>query len=240
MRSRPPFPPRQRGAALLLLVAVLGMAGAALLMSAYRPAGDDLRHEQRTQRQLAAAREALLGYAAQYGRLPRPAASAIDGTESAQPCERADSCSGFIPWVTLGIEGTDSWGKLLRYSVTPAFTAAPILPLTPGDRQVLGRNRRGEYIELAGRRPCELYAQCPPAVIYSSGKNNLGTSSQGVAQAAGVGTDLDERSNDVAVSQFISRARSDDPRSAGGEFDDLVVWLPIQQVNARLRATRAH
>ena len=73
---------RQRGAALLLLLLLLGLGAAALLMGAFgRP--DPGPRERATLAALAGAREALLGYAARTGRLPRPAASALDGRESA-------------------------------------------------------------------------------------------------------------------------------------------------------------
>lgn len=220
-----------------MLLAVVGIGAAALLMSAFKQDGDGRNQQQQTLRQLGEARDALLGYAATHGRLPRPATSALDGTETPRPCDTTDSCNGFIPWVTLGINGADSWGKLLRYSVTPAFTRAPVGPLTSGDKVVIGRASNGLPIYLAGLARCELYAQCPPAVIYSSGKYNLGTSTLGIHQGSATDSNVDERQNDTTASYFISRPQSTDKQVPGGEFDDLVTWVPIGQFNARLRAT---
>jgi hypothetical protein len=239
MSLRPPPSSRQRGAALLMLVALAGIGSAALLMQAYKPGADDLRQELQTQQILGEAREALLGYAALHGRLPRPATSALDGAEDPQPCDSADSCNGFIPWVTLGIRGYDSWGKLLRYSVTPAFTNTSIRQLTTGDKVVIGRATNGLPTYIVGQAQCELYAQCAPAVLYSSGKYNLGTSVLGIHQASVATTNVDERQNDATPTYFISRARNNNAGVAGGEFDDMVTWVPIQQLQARLRATRS-
>lgn len=239
MSLRPPPFSRQRGAALLMLVALAGIGSAALLMQAYKPGADDLRQELQTEQILGEAREALLGYASRYGRLPRPAVSALDGTEDPRPCDTAESCNGFIPWVTLGIRGGDSWGKLLRYSVTPAFTVTPIRQLTAGDKVVIGRTSTGMLTYIVGQAQCEVYAQCAPAVLYSSGKNNLGTSVQGIHQASVATGNVDERQNDATPTYFISRTRSDNANAAGGPFDDMVTWVPIQQLQARLRATRS-
>lgn len=221
-----------------MLVVLAGIGSAALLMQAYKPGADDLRQERETQVVLGEAREALLGYVAQHGRLPRPATSPQDGVENPQPCDSAESCNGFIPWVTLGIRGYDSWGKLLRYSVTPVFTSTGIGTLTTGDKVVIGRATNGLPTYIVGQAQCELYAQCAPAVLYSSGKYNLGTSVLGVHQASVVTNNVDERQNDATPTYFISRTRSSDSATAGGEFDDMVTWVPIQQLQARLRATR--
>ena len=236
-----PYHPRyknsQSGAALLMLIALAGM-GAAVLLMQISPSANEIQREERTQRVLGEAREAVLGYAAQHGRLPRPATSALNGIEREQPCDTAQSCNGFIPWVTLGISGGDSWGKLLRYSVTPAFTEAPIRLLTPGDRTVMGRKKNGGLFYVVGQQPCELYARCAAAVIYSSGKNNLGTSTLGVHQANTVRTNLDERHNDEAANDFIQRRQSSATDVTGGEFDDLVTWVSQQHVDGLLRATQ--
>src|SRR5450830_65867 len=88
---------RQRGAALLLLVTVLALGAATLLMSGYSPQAMEQRQVDQTQRTLAQSRDALIGFALQHGRLPRPAISAQDGRESALPCTNDADCSGFLP-----------------------------------------------------------------------------------------------------------------------------------------------
>ncbi len=237
MPLRRPLLSRQRGVALLLLVVMGGIGGALLMMSVFRPQAAERRNEQQTHKRLADAREALIGFAARNGRLPRPARSALDGRENPQPCDTVNSCSGFIPWVTLGIEGADSWGKLLRYAVTPSFTVVPIDAITVGgDKTVSGRDGQGKLFYLVGQPGCPVYVQCAPAVLYSSGKNNPGTSVLGIALPSPVDNNLDERQNDIASSDFISRPRGDAADAPGGEFDDLVTWVPVQKLYSSMRA----
>lgn len=228
---------RQRGAALLMLMALAGIGAASFLMLALKPQADDLRQEKQTLQAMGEARDALLGYAARHGRLPRPATSALDGNENPRACTDANSCNGFLPWVTLGVTNADSWGKLLRYSVTPVFTQTPVGPLSAGDKVIVGRAGNGLPTYVVGQAQCTLYAQCAPAIIYSSGKYNLGTSTLGIAQAGQVTTNLDEQQNNNTPTYFISRVRSTDSAAPGGEFDDLVTWVPVEQLRARLRIT---
>ena len=86
-RLRRPDPHRRHaGAALLIVVTVAGLAAASLLVGALGKSSGDLARERRTLHALAQANEALVGFAAVNGRLPRPAASAIDGRENPLPC----------------------------------------------------------------------------------------------------------------------------------------------------------
>ena len=108
--------------------------------------------------------------------------------------------------------------------------------LTAGDKIVGTRNQLGQPVYMMGQAGCAIYAQCPPAVIHSSGKYNLGTNAQGVHQASAVADNVDERQNDSTAVYFISRQRSGGRTMIGGEFDDMVLWIPTEQLNARLRA----
>jgi len=233
-------PRRQRGAALLLLLAVASIGFAAVLIGAFGRSGVERLREQRTLDRLAQATDALIGYAALHGRLPRPAVSATDGRESDEPCPDEAACSGFLPWVTLGVPGEDSWGKRLRYSVTPLYTRAPILRITAvGTKQVLTRDGSGEPRYVVGQEPCVQSAPCAPAVVYSQGPANLGTSVAGLPQANGATNNLDEIDNDSATTVFYQRPASIDPRAPGGPFDDLLVALPLATLYERMTAARA-
>lgn len=236
MPSHPIRRARQRGAILLILVATLGLGASALLIHSFSNGRAAAIRERATAASLAAAKEALLGYAIANGRLPRPAASATDGHEMSGPCGGA-GCSGYLPWVTLGVAGADSWGKLLRYSVSPAFTRAPVSPASAvADRKVLSRDAGGAPLFLVGQQDCDINSRCAPAVIFSSGKNNLGTSVQGLALAnAGVGN-ADEQQNDGATSEFFLRKPESNPAAPGGEFDDILVWIPLQLLYRKMEA----
>ncbi|MDC8759874.1 hypothetical protein [Janthinobacterium fluminis] len=228
---------RQRGAALLILLSVVGLGVATLLISALGKNGQQGARERRALLALAEASDALVGYATSHGRLPRPARSAVDGRERPDACVDEGGCSGFLPWVTLGVGGADSWGKLLRYSVTPEFTVAPIQSRSAvATKTVRARSPDGRFYYLGGQQECGLSIQCLPFVVYSSGKNNLGTGVAGVAQANKASGNIDEQANDKASTHFIARAAGADPRQPGGEFDDLAAWVPLTLLYERMTA----
>ncbi|MET0321236.1 MAG: hypothetical protein ABW069_10995 [Duganella sp.] len=235
---RPPSAPlaRQRGAALLLLVAVLGLGASSLLIGMFsRPRGE-LRQQALTRTALGDAREALIGYALAHRRLPRPALSAVDGHESPQPCADDAACTGLLPWTTLGLPPGDGWHKLLRYSVSPEFANGDLDGPAEATKTVLDRSDDGSVFYRVGSGNCRLDDRCAPAVIVSSGRH-LGVSLAGIAQASAVQDNLDEQANEQAVRDFMARAASDDARSIGGSFSNVVAWVPLQQLRNRLRAT---
>ncbi|WP_229420866.1 hypothetical protein [Pseudoduganella albidiflava] len=232
-------PRRQQGAALLLLLAVASVGFAAVLISAFGRSDVERVRERRTLAVLAQAADALVGFASTHGRLPRPAISATDGNERAEPCADEAACSGFLPWVTLGVDGADSWGKRLRYSVTPEYTLTPVRRLSAiATKRLLTRDGAGNLRYDAGQAECLIYAQCLPAVVFSQGRNNLGTSVAGLPQANGSPGNLDEINNDLASTDFIRRAGSADPATPGGPFDDLLVAVPLYTLYARMAAAR--
>lgn len=240
MHPSPPQSPRfirpaaQRGAALLLLVTVLALGAATLLMTGFSPQVMEQRRVERTQHTLAQSRDALIGFALQHGRLPRPAMSAQDGRESALPCMNDADCSGFLPWVALGVAAADSWGNVLRYSVTPAFTQAPIRRNEVlASKTIQTRYADGSLRYIYGDDLCGRGA-CSPAVIFSTGKHNFGTSVQGVKQRSGKAENADERSNDQATQNFIIRQASDNSALPGGAFDDMLVYLPLPTLLTRM------
>jgi type II secretory pathway pseudopilin PulG len=224
---------------LLLLLAVLALAGSSLLMSAFGAIDPQARREQRTLLLLAQARDALAGFAAVNGRLPLPAASSQDGLERAAPCASDADCTGYLPWATLGIDGLDAWGQRLRYSVTPALTTYAYAASTAvATRTVQTRDPEGQLRYLAGGATCSVQAQCAPFVVLSHGRRNFGVGETGIGRAnTGVAND-DEQTNAEATLHFISRPPTADPRQPGGEFDDLVAWLPLDLLYQRMRMAR--
>ncbi|MEC5160287.1 MULTISPECIES: hypothetical protein [unclassified Janthinobacterium] len=232
-------PARQRGAALLLLLSVLGLGLATLLINALGNNTQQAARERRTLATLARANDALVGFAATYGRLPRPARSALDGRENLLDCEGEQDCAGFLPWVTLAVDGADSWGKLLRYSVAPGLTRAPVQSgVVMVGKTVRARTPDGKFYYLGGQSVCAPRTPCLPFVLLSSGRNNLGTGVTGVAQANAARGNVDELANQAASAHFIARVSSADPAQPGGEFDDIVTWVPLQRLYQRMRAAR--
>jgi len=228
---------RQRGAVLLLLIMVMGLAASSLLVAAFNRPADTSRQQAQTRAAMAAAKDALIGYAVIHRRLPRPAISATDGHESTQPCADESACTGFLPWMTLGLAAGDGWGKLLRYSVSPDYANAPVDQRRPAaTKTVLDRAPDGTWFYRAGTDNCYVDDRCSPAVILSSGRH-LGVSVAGITQASDIRDNEDEQINEAATKDFIARTATDDPRALGGSFSNAVSWIPLTLIRNRIRAT---
>ncbi|MFS2007358.1 hypothetical protein ACEN9F_27465 [Duganella sp. CT11-25] len=211
---------RQRGAALLVLLTMLMLGVAALAINAFRGGG---AREAQALQSLGQAREALLGYAALHGRLPRPSASPSAGIENPAPCASEQQCTGFLPWATLGLGPTYARGKPLRYSVTPAFSAPDARLNSALPSKTVATRRGDRLLAVRGRAPCSPVDECVPAVLIASGKY------QGTRGA-------DQAANDGATSHFIQRPLSDLEQGPGGAFDDLVAWVPYDVLIKRSSA----
>ncbi|KQZ26916.1 hypothetical protein [Duganella sp. Root1480D1] len=224
---------KQRGAALLTLLLIATVAMAAVLLSAFSGSGVERAREQRTFALLAQANEALIGFAATHGRLPRPAAGADANTasdqagrERAAPCTSEADCTGLLPWTELGLPAQDNWGHQLRYSVTPAFTVAPLARTAlVASKRVLSRDASGTLFFVAGQEACSLAAQCAPAVILSRGRSDTPDSQ-------------DEAGNLLASTDFMQRPRSAEAGAPGGAFDDLLAIVPLNTLYERMAAAK--
>lgn len=193
----------------------------------------DQRNVNETRQQLNEIREALIGFSLTNSRLPRPATSINDGTEKQSDCTTDEECTGYIPWTTLGIKKDDAWNKMIRYSVTPSYAknGAPFLPSDYASKKVKTRSSDGTIGYLIGDddHNCGVGSdgrvyRCAPAVIISFGKNNWGTTADGTDLADNSTTNADEDTNAAATKVFVSREPSSVP--TGGEFDDIVIWIP--------------
>jgi len=230
---------RQRGAALLTLLLIATVAMAAVLLSAFGGSSFEHAREERTYAMLAQANEALIGFAATHGRLPRPATPATAGAgmgaeagtgevgrERAAPCASEADCTGLLPWMDLGLPAQDNWGHQLRYSVTPAFTVAPLARTALiASKRVLSRDASGTLFFVAGQEACSLAAQCAPAVILSRGRSDTPDSQ-------------DEAGNLLATTNFMQRPRSAETNAPGGAFDDLLTVVPLNTLYERMAAAK--
>ena len=224
---------RQQGAALLTILLVATVATAAVLLSAFSGSGVENARELRTYALLAQANEALVGFAATHGRLPRPAPPVTQdttgegqGRERPAPCATEEDCTGLLPWRDLGLPAADNWGHPLRYSVTPAFTQAPLARTAAiATKRVISRDANGALFYVAGQDTCSLAAQGAPAVVLSRGRSDAPGSQ-------------DEAGNLLASTNFMQRPRNSETRLPGGAFDDLLVTVPLHILYERMAAAK--
>lgn len=186
----------------------------------------DQRNISDTQKKLDEIKEALIGYAASQTppHLPCPdvtsGAGANDGLEDFNAGTGAcNAQEGNIPWVTLAVAPTDSWGNRIHYAVSAAFSNR-----SPAATMSLASVGTLTICAAAACTPATAIAVNVPAVILSYGKNGWGainssTNAQNPAPAS-----LDELENTNGDSTFVSRAQTAKD-SPAGEFDDIVVWL---------------
>lgn len=126
---------KQRGAAFLVMVLLVGIAAAALIATSGSGNSNSakLSEAQKTAKALATARDALIAFAASVsdtapwrpGDLPCPATSYTTGT-AASTCSTAASRQGYLPWSTLGLPDLrDGTGAPLLYAVSNVFKNSP-------------------------------------------------------------------------------------------------------------------
>ncbi len=214
----------------LIEVAVVLFIIVLLLGSILIPLGTQVEQRQisSTQKALDEITEALIGYAVSNGNLPCPAISATNGQED----RTGGLCTGgkrqgYIPWQTLGVPRSDAWNHLYRYSVTPSFaaSASPLFSFTSApDITIQTRNSAGVITNLTN-------ANTVPAVVISHGKNGYGSvNADGVAQALPSdwpASNTDENTNATGTTSFVSRViQAPNATGTGGEFDDIIAWVP--------------
>lgn len=213
--------------AVVMVIVGLLLGGLLVPMSAFM----QQRGYSETRLALDDIRQALLGYAMARGYLPCPAKTYLDGAEDRDPATgkcRITSGSvstGFLPWAELGVSRLDAWGHLYRYSVSTAYADAlvkiTLSPLTARAIVIKSRNDAGAEFRLTTDD------NKSPAAVVSMGANGLlayGDSGTQVSNTSA--TNVDEQTNALDSSTFFSRSYAANPDAAGGEFDDLVVWIP--------------
>lgn len=212
--------------AIVLVIVALLVGGMLIPLSAQQ----DLRNNSDTTRQIEELREALLGFAVVNGYFPCPAKSTTNGNEDRDTA--TNNCtgskrSGFIPWVTLGVQPSDAWGHLFLYSVTKKFSDSDpnqrFTLSTDRDITIKTRDSGGNLINLT------VSADIPVA-FASTGKNGyLSWAIDSATQAPDGPVQNDDEDTNAGASAtgtvFISRTQSGANASIG-EFDDIVSWIP--------------
>lgn len=196
-----------------LIEMAIVLAIVSLLLAGLLPMISSQIEQQRrneTLKQLEDIRAALIGYATTQTppRLPYPAkptlATGATGAGVSDPTLR----TGVLPWVTLGTNETDAWGRRFTYSVASSVTgdfATSFTLTSTGNLNVL-TSAAGTAI-----------ASNMPAVIVSHGVNGSGAYMPSGLQLT-PSTDADELENSNGNVKFVSHDQSP-------TYDDLVVWV---------------
>lgn len=206
------------------------------------------RNRSDTQRRLDDARELLLAFTLVNGRLPCPAAASGDeagggGAACASPY------GGFLPARAIGFQpsdsagfGLDAWGNRIRYAVSTTqwgtnpyarFTkqhaagnaaAGWSISQTPADLVICSASPAVASAAACDANTSVTNQNTVVAIVFSTGKN-------GALGALGA----NEARNLDGNALFVSRP-PDPPGAAGGEFDDLLAWIPVGLLYGRMVA----
>lgn len=243
----------------------------------------DLEAIHEAQASLTLIEQALSGFAVTQGRLPCPDTDGdgqencdltpvdADNTPASGQCTRSvgrclsNACEGGLPFTTLGLRNSDSWGSRFRYRVsspllaqsttiyagpcgsTPTQTRNGIT--LPADGEITIKTR-GDDPTTPGIKETKALinlATNVPAVVISLGKNRYGSvNANGTLTAtAPPAQNMDESTN--AGYGIVKIARTS-PSSPAGicsdtdeslafcEFDDLLIWLSPHILSHRLIA----
>jgi len=237
----------QRGFSLTELAVVVAIVGLLLATAMYTLSAQvEQRSRSDTQRRLEEAKELLLSFALVNGRLPCPGvATGDEAGGGAAAC--TSNYGGFLPARTIGFQptdaagfGLDAWGNRIRYSVSAtqwgsspfarftkqhvadSATAGWSLTQTPQDLQVCSAATASSVACDAGATVTN--QNVVVAIVFSTGKNG----------ATG-GTGTNEARNLDGNGLFVSRP-PDPAGTAGGEFDDMMVWIPVGLLYGRMIA----
>lgn len=138
---------QQRGAALLIILAIIGLGAALLLVSALNKANRQIDRDKSTASALAQAKDALVGFAASYGDTAGHASevagflvcpdtdnNTLTPGQADPPCGTTSvSLIGRLPWNTLGLPDLrDSTGECLWYAISGIAKDNPRLPSSTG------------------------------------------------------------------------------------------------------------
>jgi prepilin-type N-terminal cleavage/methylation domain-containing protein len=246
--------------AVAFLIIALLLGGAVMTLQAQI----EQRNFDETQRRLNAAAEAVLSFALINRRLPCPAryvsaAAHSAGRESFCTAAPPAACGapltavqahgnctsyydGYLPAVSLGTGPVDNmgfavdpWGNRLRYVVAMNHTGCPNPPAGGGRVFTSQANMKSAGIgclpndlDVCTTSGCAARAvsqQTAVFIVYSTGKNG--------AMPADPVNRPNEAQNLNGDATFVMRL-PDSTAAAGGQFDDLMLPVPVGQLYSRL------
>lgn len=240
-----------------VVLVIIGLVLSGLLVSL--TAQVEQRNFNETEATIANIKEALLGYAMANGRFPCPAATPATGITAVEAFAAGGNatngnCAGFfngyVPSVTLGLSPTntngyvlDGWNNPIRYAVAflnddatnptyNVFTKSSgmknanntcVSPCSTGMSWIATKTLLTVCSVIAGGvcAANRTLTQNAVLIVYSTGKNTVTTG----------GISTDEAANLNGDTVFVSH----EPFAAGAnEFDDIVEWIPVNSVFAKL------
>lgn len=197
--------------------------------------------------------DALVGFAIANGRLPCPALAAIPDTNAGAGLESTNgqpgaalACTnpaGVLPWATLGVAETDSWGNRFTYRVTLDFARGatgqttytlgagtcatnnnpPTTPPSNPQFAAFALCSQGDMTILNTVGGTNVSINIP-AVVISHGKNGYGAfTSQGTQLA--LGGDADEQDNQLTAGGTATANTNFVSKTSTSTFDDSVIWI---------------
>lgn len=223
---------RQSGFSLLEL-AIAMFVLVLLLGSILVPLATQVEQRQiaETEKIMEEARDALLGHAIAQGYLPCPDTD-NDGAEnvSGSVCATIGAnniAHGNLPWQTLGLASADAWGNRLRYAVNADYARRTT---------VFSLSTTSANVQVCQAAACttDLTASAV-AVLVSHGKNGFGATNSATGTVYAAPTGADELENTDGDRSFVSHVPSS-IGSTAGEFDDVVLWLPLYTLFNRMVA----
>lgn len=229
--------------AVVLLIVGLLVGGAIVTLSAQM----EHRNHEETMRRLNAAVEAVIAFSIVNRRLPCPAVGGATGDEApAGGGACTTNFNGFLPARTIGIQPVDSsgyaldvWGNRIRYAVARVNTCTGTTPHFTSQANLKANGVSCKPDDLDVCAPLDTTTTCTSAnrvvstqtiafLVFSTGKNGALSSTYGSHETA----------NQDGNATFISRPPSG-PDATAGQFDDLMVFVPVGVLYSRLIAAGA-
>ncbi len=231
----------------LLEMAVVMLIVGLLLGGLFSAVGDSTQLKRRSDAaaQIKLIEEALYGFAQANGRLPCPASNASVGQEAPVGGGICTPFHGFVPALTLGLQGTlnsqslllDPWGNPLRYSVSDltltgdrAFTSTAGLRKLFANVALMAPGANMICVSTTAACGATILSNTVPALIYSLG-NNWGSFSSALELENVTPPVIAPGWGSVANNNFVNAGYADEGTN---EFDDLLVWLSPSILFSRL------
>jgi prepilin-type N-terminal cleavage/methylation domain-containing protein len=239
------IPARNKGFSLIEMAVVMVIVGL-LLSGLFVALGDSAANRNRitATADLEGIKEAFYGFAQATGRLPCPAVVASAGVEAPNGGGACTRGHGFIPAVTLGLQGAvdsnglllDPWGNPYRYSISvTAMGISNPFTTTAELKNLFGTgaltNPPAGLLCIAGAVACgsAIYANTVPALIYSMGADwAIYTSA---VQLENASTPLVSGFRMATDNNFVNGTYAEEGSNA---FDDILVWLSPNILYSRL------